>query len=156
MNMLFSLLIAAAITGQPDYATMDDAAKAALATVVDHNTKTEEAGGIYQCGSVYHFTSSVGSDERASVKDLHIQFPSTCKFVALYHTHPGMDDATINLSGYLSDADVKLADDLNVPSYILDVKAGQVHRYSPHKSHKEWITFPGTKNAVHVSAGEVL
>lgn len=156
MHMLIALIASLPIAGQIEYPTADDAAKAALATVVDHNTKTEEAGAVYQCGAVYHFTASVGSDESAAVKDLHIAFPSQCKFVALYHTHPELEMVTMNLSGYLSEADVKLADDLNVTSYVLDVKANQIHRYVPHVSRKEWVNPPGSSQKLHISAGEIL
>lgn len=151
-----ALVASLPISGQPAYTTMNEAATAALTAVVATNTKTEEAGAITQCADGFHYTSAVGSDEQAKVSDIHIMIQAKCKFVALYHTHPALTMVTESLSNYFSDVDVKLADDLNVPSYIMDVAANKIHLYVPHVSHKEWITPAGTSQKLHVSAGEVL
>lgn len=123
-KLLFALLLA---TGAAHaYPTLDSAAKAAFAATVRCNV--EYGGLLYFDNGEYFYTKAV-TDNLGNEVTLRGSFPKTARLVGLYHTHPGMTQA----SDAFSLEDLKVADRAGVPSYVLALSTGSIHLYRPGK-----------------------
>lgn len=111
----------ARVTSELRFETYDAAAKAALQESIKQSKKYEYGGLIIQCADVYAYTAPVTTN---SVTNLNFdaEVLSSCKVVAMYHTHPDASDE----SNFASSRDVHTARRLGVPSYIMVVKTKRV------------------------------
>lgn len=92
------------------YATLEDAAKAALSDAEALTDKFEAGGTIYQCGSLFAYMGPTtdGKRDRLTVT---VYGSDKCKLAALYHTHPKGD-------GRFSATDVRGVCALDTISFI--------------------------------------
>lgn len=114
------------------YPTADEAASAALHQImpVSAERQVEYGGAIYEQDGEYLFTEPQSSNNTREVT-IHIRLPKSAKFVALYHSHPGLEAD----SEEFSEMDIEVATKLNVPSYIGVTRSNTIHRFIPHQDH---------------------
>lgn len=130
-----TLSISGPISGEQGFATMNDAAVAALTRSVAISQKVEEGGGIYELNGKFYYTmpETKHSDNEL---DLILAFPQDAKLVGLFHTHPPSEN-----NAFFSVGDVDVAMHLKVASYIGVVagKDSEIIRYVPGNVRRPWI-----------------
>jgi hypothetical protein len=97
-----------------DFATIDDAALAALRSAMIHTDCHEYAGAIIERNGSYSFTQPAASHN--DTFELRIRLDQGAHLAAIYHTHPRCRVG--EESEYFSPDDVATAKQLRVPSYI--------------------------------------
>lgn len=122
---------------QAGFDTMNDAAIAAETAAKSVSAYDEYAGAVILYNGKYFYTlpASNGRDDHFSVR---LFFPQNAKIVALYHTHPAAP-----FSEFFSPDDIDVANQMNVTSYVGDIKDGVVIQYTPkvHYSTVKYSTF---------------
>jgi Domain of unknown function (DUF4329)/Prokaryotic homologs of the JAB domain len=104
---------------------LDDVASTALHSVEPRSKYTgmEFGGAIYELnGQLVATAPETGNGHEVT---LHIRIPHGAHLVALYHTHPGSQSSNEDFS----EADISVAKQLKVPSYILATRSGTIHRF---------------------------
>jgi hypothetical protein len=116
------------------YATLDEAAKAALLAALPLSEKHEYAGAIYEQDGKFYFTEPATSGGSHSVS-VRVRKPKGSTLAALYHVHP--EDKTGqagNDSSVFSEMDIEVSDKLKVPYYMAHTKDGAMSVFLPGKS----------------------
>lgn len=105
------------------YATMDEAAVAALRPLVKGQPSVEHGGAIYKCAG-YFYTSNAVTQNRKHKLSYTISRYKECELVATFHTHPAHDRRSENFSK----EDVQMAKTLNVVTYIGVCYSGNIRK----------------------------
>lgn len=92
------------------YATLEEAAKAALSDAEALTGDFEAGGTIYQCGDSFAYFAPVTQHKRDHV-DVPIYTLETCTLAGMYHTHPKGD-------ARYSVPDIQTACDADTVSFI--------------------------------------
>jgi len=103
------------------YATLDDAAVAALRLAMSVTPAYEWGGALFRCGQDYFPSLPVTSGDSEHVS-FRIAQPSGCEVAGIYHTHPGDSEHANRFSA----DDVRTARRLKIPSYIGILRNGRV------------------------------
>lgn len=105
-----ALALAAHAEALHGYATLQEAARAALADAEALTPVFEAGGAIYQCGNVYAYIAPVTQHHRDRV-DIATGNADGCALAGTYHTHPKGDTR-------YSDTDIKAACAADTVSFI--------------------------------------
>lgn len=144
----------------PDQVTLDptsppydsaDLAATALADKFggDKKSQLETAGVIFQGpDGKYRYSSSIGG--RDDSFQLAAQIPKDHTLAALVHTHPGADAA----GQVFSPNDLKMAQQLKLPSYVRFLNDGSTRMYQPGKTATQ--NMPKGRFSVKVAKGDLL
>lgn len=89
----------------------------------------EHAAAIYSLEGVLHVSEFHSSGSSRGVAAYRILVPRGSRVVALVHNHPA--EGENDHSEVFTSADIEAAKALNVPSFIIVEKTGQVLRYVP-------------------------
>jgi hypothetical protein len=96
------------------YATVDDAARAALAVALPLSEQVEHGGVVWGIDDQYCFTAPVrGTQDEVRYR---VVMSGGMRLAAIYHTHP--ISAPLHKRRRFSDADIAVAVRLRVPSYL--------------------------------------
>jgi hypothetical protein len=96
------------------YATVDEAARAALAVALPLSQEVEHGGAIWRINNQFCFSAPVrGSEDMVRYR---IVVSAAMSLAAIYHTHPV--SAPMHKRRRFSDADIAVAVRLRVPSYL--------------------------------------
>lgn len=140
-----------AVTETQPYATMDEAAVAALRAAMPLSERFENGGFILLRDGAYYYSDPV-SNRRTGHIAFRAAVPAGASMAAVYHTHPDDGDASKLFSG----DDVREAKALGVPSYIGVMADGTVRRYEPGKTPARGFAVPGSPFADKVSDGALV
>jgi proteasome lid subunit RPN8/RPN11 len=105
------------------YATLQDAARAALDDAEALTDAYEAGGAIYQCGAVYAYVAPVTQRHRDRV-DIAVGTADGCALAGTYHTHPRGD-------ARYSETDIKAACAADTVSFIKP-RGGSVRAFDCH------------------------
>jgi hypothetical protein len=95
------------------YASLQDAARAAIAAALPLSSESEYGGVLIQCERGHYATEPVTSHNPKQV-EYTARVPSGCTLAGLYHTHTGTDVGALKFSHI----DVRNALKLRVPSFL--------------------------------------
>jgi hypothetical protein len=96
------------------YATVDEAAREALAVALPLSEEVEHGGVVWAIGDRYCFSAPVrGTQDEVRYR---IVMPEGVRLAAIYHTHPV--SAPLHKRRRFSDADIAVSVRLRVPSYL--------------------------------------
>lgn len=112
------------------YASLDEAAVAALKVSVSQSQKIEFAGCLFTDQSKFYFTTPVNSGGEDSFRAACLA-PADLKLVGLFHTHP------FGAEYGVSAADIQVAKQLNVTSYVAFIEQNEAVKYIPGRSRTE-------------------
>lgn len=138
------------------YPQMETAVQEAF-KLIPADAQGEMGGGILFCDNAnfkgYVLTEAVGQGDSHKMQ-MQIVAPKdwNCRTVALYHTHPGTNEA----ADYFSTKDIEVAEQLNIPSFIRTSLCQCIKAFYPGKTHKARARIGLTKDSRIVSAGEKL
>jgi hypothetical protein len=130
------------ITDSPDYATVQDAACAALDRIAHPLSENEFGGAIVLHDGKYFYTEAVSTSDENGL-DFRIQMHRGDKLVGMYHTHPAESNYTYSQLTRLaafSIGDIVIARKLNVLSYMLDGYTMDIHVYDPTRINRTTVT----------------
>jgi hypothetical protein len=111
----------------------------------------EYGGAIYRDAAGRYCYSVPGRGKGDDSFTFRIVIPDGAALAGLYHTHPydgGKESDTF------SPDDVKVADKLDVVSYIRVARTGLILRYRPHQTKRNTVLPTGTSLALNISYGE--
>lgn len=117
-------VIDADIQVQQHFTSLESAAIAGLTSANKH-FGVEYGGVVYKIGDKYYFTNPITQNDNQQVQ-FAVRLHHGAKIVALFHTHPSAQD-----SDEFSAMDIKVANALNVPSYIAVQESGEILVYKP-------------------------
>ncbi len=136
----------------PAYATVDDAAHAALLKAMPLSGSHEYGGAVMESEGVFYFTEPVTNGRTGEIA-FAVQRPSTHRIVGIYHTHPDESEHTLKFSPN----DVRQAKALAVRSYIGVMRDRSIRVYDPATMRVERFRRSGSNlTQGEVADGEVL
>jgi hypothetical protein len=155
--LFFSLISAyasssvdSAVSGEaPAYASMDEAAVAALRDSVSRSTHLEYGGCIFENQNRFYFTEPVSSGSSDSFKASCLASGSW-KMVALFHTHP---------QGFMkgvSNPDIGVAQNMGKVSYVAVLENNTVIKYVPGHTKTECPASGGCGSGQRISRGDLV
>lgn len=131
------------------YETAQQAAVEGLRQANQH-LGVEYGGVVYQIGSSF-YTSEPATLNEAEQVSFRIRLHKGAKLVALYHTHPGAGDPSA-----FSECDIKMAELLNVPSYIIVQQTKQMEVFIPGVDKKYSAYEPPPSKTTYYSRGHSI
>jgi hypothetical protein len=155
------LMAAASKTREP-VAALDPTARwlpdldAAVGEAIHASGKTsdsaEQSGVIYKNADGNFAPSIPLQSARHDSFALRAQVSKGQSIAAIWHSHPGNDE----FAGYFSPNDLKVADQLRVPSFIRFNSNGAIRRYTPGETRTSKIALPGSRTQITVARGEAV
>lgn len=110
----------------PAYASVDDAARAALLKAMPLSRSHEHGGVILESEGRYYFTEPVTNGRTGEIR-FAAMVPSTHRIAAVYHTHPDEGEDTLKFSAN----DVAQARSLGARSYIGVLRDRSIRVFDP-------------------------
>ena len=131
------------------FTTAQQAAVEGLQAANQHRG-VEYGGVVYQIGSSF-YTSEPATLNEAEQVSFRIRLHMSAKIVALYHTHPGSGDPSA-----FSECDIKTAELLNVPTYIIVQETKQMEVFIPGVDKKYSAYEPPPSKTTYYSRGHSI
>lgn len=133
----------------PKYDSLDEAAQAFAALFP--NGASETAGMLFKDadGKYVYSTTTPGSADHF---ELRAAFPQGVSLGAIVHSHPGKD----SYGQVFSPDDLKMADQLKLPSYVRFLDANDTRVYRPGVTPTEKMQLAGTLFGAKVAKGDAL
>lgn len=131
-------------------------ADAAALTALEKTPATQnELGGVLyrNMDGLYCYSIPVGN-RRTRTFEFTATPDKGMRIAGLYHTHP--DDRGEDEVEYFSPEDVEMSNKLKMASYIKVLKDGVVKRYQPGVTMTQRRPYPGRREGLLVSQGEVV
>ena len=134
----------------PDSPSFDNADQAAQALAPKlTNGGNEHAGVLIQTADgKFQYSTLIAGDQDSFA--LAARFPQGAKLAAIVHSHPGDSD----ISQTFSPGDLKMAGQLNVPSYVRFLKDDSLRKFMPGTTPTRQIQLAGSRAWQKVADGD--
>lgn len=129
------------------YASLDQAAVAALRLAMSVTRAYEWGGALFRCGSDYYpsLPVTIGDPHRVRFR---VATPSGCELAGIFHTHTSGSDAE-----QFSPEDVEVMRSFGVPSYLGVTMTGAVRVLRPGMERKD-LSYPVSTERFVSSSGQ--
>lgn len=132
------------------YDDLDSAAHGFAGRLGDRNKNLESAGVLFTGKDGKYKYSIPTTQHQRDGFALRMQQTDDSKLGGIFHTHPGTDaDGQV-----FSPNDIRVADKLKVPSYVMFEKTGQIRKYVPGVTKTKRVYIPGSLDEDYSADGD--